>query len=148
MLVSTCSISPTQTRAFGLMTLYTTTNRPPHGFLSVPNTPPCFPGFTQLTLARVFCFRFLSFPLVIEWSTSWGIQLILRIVLAIGCVFLPPSPGLLVAQGRIDEALQTLVELHLRSECEVHDDPLPQVRFCCFVTLSPRFPRCHFSVFL
>jgi hypothetical protein len=34
-----------------------------------------------------------------------------------------------VAQGRIDEALQTLAKLRLRSEHEVQDDPLLQVRF-------------------
>ena len=49
-------------------------------------------------------------------------------MLAIGSVLLPPSPRLLVAQGRDDEALRTLAKLRLRSEHEAQDDPLLQVR--------------------
>jgi hypothetical protein len=75
----------------------------------------------------------------VEGSASWriplGVQLIPGIALAIGCVFLPPSPRLLVAQGRNDEALQTLAKLRLRSENEVQDDPLLQVRFLAFYRL-------------
>ena len=79
---------------------------------------------------------FLFFLWTVEGSASWriplGVQLIPGITLAIGCVFLPPSPRLLVAQGRNDEALQTLAKLRLRSENEVQDDPLLQVRFLAF----------------
>ena len=50
------------------------------------------------------------------------------ISLAVGCIFLPPSPRLLVAQGCNDEALRTLAKIRLRSENEIQDDPLLQVR--------------------
>ncbi|KAF9784036.1 general substrate transporter [Thelephora terrestris] len=67
----------------------------------------------------------------VEGSASWriplGAQLIPGLVLATGCVFLPPSPRLLVAQGRTDDALQTLAKLRLRSEHEVQDDPLLRI---------------------
>lgn len=73
----------------------------------------------------------LSFPRAVQGSASWriplGVQLIPGIALAIGCIFLPPSPRLLVAQGRNDEALRTLAKLRLRSEHEVEDDLLLQV---------------------
>ncbi|KAF9649511.1 hypothetical protein BDM02DRAFT_3094693 [Thelephora ganbajun] len=67
----------------------------------------------------------------VEGSASWriplGVQLIPGITLAVGCIFLPPSPRLLVAQGRNDEALRTLAKLRLRSEHEAQDDPLLQI---------------------
>jgi len=92
----------------------------------------------------IFCFcLFFTFFLLstVEGSASWriplGFQLIPGITLAIGCVFLPPSPRLLVAQGRNDEALQTLAKLRLRSEIEVQDDPLLQVRSLAFYYSHP-----------
>lgn len=88
---------------------------------------------------RVFCFLFPVFT--VEGSASWriplGVQLIPGIALAIGCIFLPPSPRLLVAQGRNDEALRTLAKLRMRSEHEVQDDPLLQVRILTFCCLLP-----------
>ena len=97
-----------------------------------------------------FCTRFsvvvfFSILRAVEGSASWriplGVQLIPGITLAIGSVFLPPSPRLLVAQGRNDEALRTLARLRLRSEHEVQDDPLLQVRHPVFCYLHP-FPLC------
>ena len=42
-----------------------------------------------------------------------------------------------MAQGRNDEALRTLAKLRLRSEHEVQDDPLLQVRYTAFCYLPP-----------
>ena len=42
-----------------------------------------------------------------------------------------------MAQGHNDEALHTLAKLRLRSEHEVQDDPLLQVRCPVFCHLSP-----------
>ena len=48
-----------------------------------------------------------------------------------------------MAQGRNDEALQTLAKLRLRSENEVQDDPLLQVRLLAFLfSTSPLFLLC------
>ena len=84
---------------------------------------------------RVFCCYSFFLPWTVEGSASWriplGAQLIPGITLAIGCIFLPPSPRLLVAQGRNDEALKILAKLRLRSEHEVQDDPLLQVSIGC-----------------
>jgi len=67
----------------------------------------------------------------IEGSASWriplGIQLIPGVLLAFGCIFLPPSPRLLVAHGRVNEALQALAKLRVRSPEEAHTDPLLQI---------------------
>ena len=84
------------------------------------------------SLCLLCCHSFsLSLPRIVEGSASWriplGVQLVPGLVLAIGCIFLPPSPRLLVAQGRNDEALRTLGKLRLRSEREVQDDPLLRV---------------------
>lgn len=49
------------------------------------------------------------------------------ILLAVGSLFLPPSPRLLVAHGRHEEALQALAKLRRRADDEVHVDPLLQV---------------------
>ena len=96
----------------------------------------------------------------VDGSASWriplGVQLIPGVVLAIGCVFLPPSPRLLVAQGRNGEALRTLAKLRLRSEHEAQDDPLLQVRRSVFIAslslrciyfLAPMLPH-SISIFL
>ena len=62
-----------------------------------------------------------------SWRIPLGIQLIPGILLGLGCLALPPSPRLLVAQGRIDEALTSLARLRLRSPAERSTDPLLQV---------------------
>ena len=62
-----------------------------------------------------------------SWRVPLGIQLVPGIFLAFGCFFLPPSPRLLVAHGRSDEALLALAKLRLRSPEECHEDPLLQV---------------------
>ncbi|KIY50724.1 general substrate transporter, partial [Fistulina hepatica ATCC 64428] len=48
-----------------------------------------------------------------SWRIPLGIQLIPGIILAIGCLFLPPSPRLLVLQGRYGDARDTLYRLRL-----------------------------------
>lgn len=98
----------------------------------------------------IFCASLLSFLFsslrVVEGSASWriplGVQLIPGIVLAIGSIFLPPSPRLLVAQGRNDEALRTLAKLRFRSEHEVQDDPLLQVRVFGYSRLNTSSLSC------
>ncbi|KAH9944779.1 MFS monosaccharide transporter [Amylocystis lapponica] len=62
-----------------------------------------------------------------SWRVPLGIQLFPGILLGIGCFFLPPSPRLLVAQGRIDEALVSLARLRLRTSAERDSDPLLQI---------------------
>jgi len=56
-----------------------------------------------------------SNPHLVPGSFSWRIplatQLIPGIILALGTIYLPPSPRLLVLQGRYDEALQSLARL-------------------------------------
>jgi len=56
-----------------------------------------------------------SNPDLVPGSFSWriplAIQLIPGIILALGTIYLPPSPRLLVLQGRYDEALQSLARL-------------------------------------
>lgn len=62
-----------------------------------------------------------------SWRIPLGIQLVPGVILALGCLFLPPSPRLLVIQGKIDEALLTLAKLRLRTPAESGTDPLLQV---------------------
>lgn len=93
-------------------------------------------GFWTGFLTRDRMFLYLTYILRISDSTvvgssSWriplGIQFIPGIILAIGCYLLPPSPRLLVLQGKCDEALASLAKLRLRSSNEVEDDVLLQV---------------------
>jgi hypothetical protein len=137
----------------------------PHPFLSYPISPtmnvrlrPCNTVTDRLywipysdpdsRAARITVSCAFPNHFTVEGSASWriplGVQLVPGIVLAIGCIFLPPSPRLLVAQGRNDEALQTLAKLRLRSEHEVQDDPLLQVRSSAFYH-PPNSPPCHIS---
>lgn len=66
-----------------------------------------------------------------EGSTSWraplAIQIIPAIILAFGCLFLPPSPRLLIIQGKNEEALSALARLRLRKPEEEDSDPLLKV---------------------
>ena len=68
-------------------------------------------------------------PGPLSWRVPLGIQMIPGIILALGCSFLPPSPRLLVLQGRYDEALNSLACLRLRTPEEAESDPLLNVRF-------------------
>jgi len=52
-----------------------------------------------------------SLPCSFSWRIPLAIQLIPGIILALGTIYLPPSPRLLVLQGRYDEALQSLARL-------------------------------------
>ncbi|EJD08214.1 general substrate transporter [Fomitiporia mediterranea MF3/22] len=51
----------------------------------------------------------------ISWRLPLAIQLIPALYLAIGCIFLLPSPRLLIIQGKDEEALKTLAKLRLRT---------------------------------
>ncbi|KAI0629434.1 general substrate transporter [Trametes polyzona] len=62
-----------------------------------------------------------------SWRIPLAIQLIPGILLGLGCMALPPSPRLLVQQGRIEEALRALAKLRLRSRGEIEADPLLQI---------------------
>ncbi|KAF8626943.1 hypothetical protein AX15_004621 [Amanita polypyramis BW_CC] len=69
----------------------------------------------SIVLGVVFGFWTGFFTRSLSGSLSWriplAIQLIPGIILALGCIYLPPSPRLLVLQGRYDEALQSLARL-------------------------------------
>ncbi|KAI6115239.1 hypothetical protein EV401DRAFT_86271 [Pisolithus croceorrhizus] len=66
-------------------------------------------------------------------SASWRIPLALQflpgISLCLGCFLLPPSPRFLVLKGRLDEAMQSLSKLRLRTAAEAPHDPLLQLEF-------------------
>ncbi|KAI0359557.1 general substrate transporter [Trametes cingulata] len=62
-----------------------------------------------------------------SWRLPLGIQLIPGILLGVGCMALPPSPRLLVQQGRVEEALRSLARLRLRTRGEIESDPLLQI---------------------
>ncbi|KAG8811116.1 hypothetical protein FRC17_002623 [Serendipita sp. 399] len=58
-----------------------------------------------------------------SWRIPLGIQILPGIILAIGTLWLPPSPRLLVLRRKEEKALQTLVKLRDRDE----GDPLVQL---------------------
>ncbi|EIW54398.1 general substrate transporter [Trametes versicolor FP-101664 SS1] len=62
-----------------------------------------------------------------SWRIPLAIQLIPGIILGFGCMSLPPSPRLLVQQGRNEEALRALAKLRLRTRAEIESDPLLQI---------------------
>ncbi|KAF8161635.1 general substrate transporter [Crassisporium funariophilum] len=62
-----------------------------------------------------------------SWRIPLGIQLVPGLVLGLGCFFLPPSPRLLVLQGKYDAALASLARLRLRTPEEAESDPLLQI---------------------
>ncbi|EGO26116.1 hypothetical protein SERLADRAFT_447384 [Serpula lacrymans var. lacrymans S7.9] len=67
----------------------------------------------------------------LEGSASWriplGVQLAPGVLLCAGCFLLPPSPRLMVLRGRIEEGLQSLARLRLRTPEEADSDPLLQL---------------------
>ena len=81
-----------------------------------------------------------------SWRIPLAIQLIPGIILALGSIYLPPSPRLLVLQGRYDEALQSLARLRAVPGSQPSDvssdttndrlDPVLQVRFYCLPSPS------------
>lgn len=62
-----------------------------------------------------------------SWRIPLGLQLVPGLLLAFGSFLLPPSPRLLVYQGKNDAALASLAKLRLRSSEEAKTDPLLQV---------------------
>lgn len=84
-----------------------------------------------IVLGAVLGFWTGFFTRDIPGSASWRIplamQLIPGVILGLGCMSLPPSPRLLVQQGRNDEALRALAKLRLRTRAEIESDPLLQV---------------------
>ncbi|KAL5531871.1 hypothetical protein ACEPAF_5434 [Sanghuangporus sanghuang] len=70
-----------------------------------------------------------DFPGATSWRLPLAIQLIPAAVLAFGCLFLLPSPRLLIFQGRNDEALRVLARLRLRAPEEEQTDPLLKIEF-------------------
>lgn len=96
------------------------------------------------TFLEKYALHLANFRLQVSGSPSWriplAIQLIPGIILALGCIYLPPSPRLLVLHGRYDEALQSLARLRavpgsqpsdVNSDTTTNDrlDPVLQVRF-------------------
>ncbi|KAF8588878.1 MFS monosaccharide transporter [Ramaria rubella] len=79
-----------------------------------------------------FWFGFLtrSLPGSSSWRLPLGIQILPGILLGVGCLFLPPSPRLLVHQGKTNEALDFLAQLRFPKASELNkDDPLLQIEF-------------------
>lgn len=64
-----------------------------------------------------------------SWRIPLGLQLVPGLLLAFGSFLLPPSPRLLVYQGKNDAALASLAKLRLRSSEEAKTDPLLQIEF-------------------
>ncbi|KAA1467576.1 general substrate transporter [Dentipellis sp. KUC8613] len=85
----------------------------------------------SIVLGCVIGFWTGFFTRSIEGSASWriplGLQLVPGILLGIGTFALPPSPRLLVYQGKRDAALASLARLRLRSPAEAESDPLLQI---------------------
>ncbi|KAF8885991.1 hypothetical protein BD779DRAFT_1441980 [Infundibulicybe gibba] len=85
----------------------------------------------SIVLGVVFGFWTGFFTRSIAGSASWriplGIQIFPGIILAIGCIFLPPSPRLLVLQGRYEEAITSLARLRLLSREEAQTNRLIQI---------------------
>ncbi|KAK7029544.1 hypothetical protein VNI00_014421 [Paramarasmius palmivorus] len=64
-----------------------------------------------------------NIPSSASWRIPLGVQIIPGLILLLGCIILPPSPRLLVLQGRYDDALSTLAKLRAKKS----SDPLIQV---------------------
>ncbi|OCH90574.1 general substrate transporter [Obba rivulosa] len=62
-----------------------------------------------------------------SWRIPLGLQLVPGLLLAFGCLLLPPSPRLLVKHGQTEQALRSLAKLRLRSPEESATDPLLQI---------------------
>ncbi|EPT00414.1 hypothetical protein FOMPIDRAFT_1023794 [Fomitopsis schrenkii] len=68
-----------------------------------------------------------NIPGASSWRVPLGIQLGPGILLGLGCLFLPPSPRLLVMHERTEDALRALARLRLRTPAEIPADPLLKV---------------------
>ena len=126
-----------QTRAFGTMNPYTMTNRPPVGFLPRSESPAVF-FWVYTTRSRApllflapFVLPFCSRRIHFLQDSTWG-SIDPRDHTCDWVRFPPPSLRFLMAQGRIDQASETLVKLCSRPEHEAQDGPLLQVRFLLF----------------
>jgi MFS family permease len=53
-------------------------------------------------------------PSSASWRIPLSVQLLPGVILGLGCIFLPPSPRLLVLHERYDDALQSLAKLRQR----------------------------------
>ena len=62
-----------------------------------------------------------------SWRMPLAIQILPALILAFGSLVLPPSPRLLVIQGKASEALRVLARLRLRSREEEQTDPILRV---------------------
>lgn len=86
-----------------------------------------------IVLGVVFGFWFGFLTRNVQGSASWRIPLALQflpgISLCLGCFLLPPSPRFLVLKGRLDDAMQSLSRLRLRTAAEAPYDPLLQLEF-------------------
>lgn len=75
----------------------------------------------------VYVLRLYVVPGSASWRMPLAIQILPALVLAFGSLVLPPSPRLLVFQGKEDEALRALAQLRLRSGDEEQTDPILRV---------------------
>jgi MFS family permease len=72
----------------------------------------------------------------ISWRLPLAIQVIPALILSFGSLFLPPSPRLLISQGKQEEARKALARLRLRVCNEEETDPLLRVRYTSHASTS------------
>ncbi|THG95542.1 hypothetical protein EW145_g7939 [Phellinidium pouzarii] len=70
-----------------------------------------------------------DFPGSISWRLPLAIQILPAVIMALGSFVLPPSPRLLIFQGKNDEALRALSRLRLRLPEDEQTDPLLRIEF-------------------
>ncbi|KIJ51211.1 hypothetical protein M422DRAFT_58818 [Sphaerobolus stellatus SS14] len=107
------------------------------GEISAPETRGALLALEQLSIVigvvLGFWFGYLtrSIPGSLSWRTPLGFQIIPGFLLGIGCIYLPPSPRLLVQEGKNDKALQSLTKLRFPKEpgVELEDSPLLRLEF-------------------
>ncbi|PFH45733.1 hypothetical protein AMATHDRAFT_71174 [Amanita thiersii Skay4041] len=89
--------------------------------ISSPEVRGSLMALEQLSIVSGVVFGFWTgfftrkYPGSPSWRIPLAVQLIPGIVLALGTIYLPPSPRLLVLQGRYDEALKSLMRLRFGS---------------------------------
>jgi Sugar (and other) transporter len=72
-----------------------------------------------LSLLAYLLSQLSTVPSSASWRIPLGVQLLPGIVLGLGCLFLPPSPRLLVLHGQYEDALKSLARLRQRPSGDI-----------------------------